>query len=120
MLSNKQREFYFENGYLIVEGLLSDEKLGRARMALEERYVLEGDQAGSESVYSPGVRRLANLFSKGRIWEEIAVEPIAIEVARLTIGNEVRWQAMIRCRVSQQLIRQFMQIDLSSRIARGI
>ena len=94
MLSSKQREFYFENGYLIVEGLLSDEKLGRVRMALEERYVLEGDQAGSESVYSPGVRRLANLFSKGRIWEEIAVEPMAIEVARLTIGNEVRWQAM--------------------------
>ena len=27
VLTDKQRQFYFENGYLIVEGLLSDEKL---------------------------------------------------------------------------------------------
>ena len=94
MLSKKQREFYFENGYLIVEGLLSNDQLKRAREALEQRYVFEGDKAGSESVLSPGVRRLANLFCKGPIWEEIAVEPMAIEVARLTIGSEVRWQAM--------------------------
>ena len=97
VLSNEQREFYFENGYLIIEGLLSGEKLARAGVALEERYVLEGDQAGSEARagYSPGgVRRLANLFSKGQIWEEIAIEPVALEVARLTIGNEVRWNGM--------------------------
>ena len=29
MLSNEQREFYFENGYLIVEGLLSGEKASK-------------------------------------------------------------------------------------------
>ena len=48
VLSNEQREFYLENGYLIVENVLSAERLERARDALEERYALEGDQAGSE------------------------------------------------------------------------
>ena len=95
MLSNEQREFYLENGYLIVENVLSAERLERARDALEERYALEGDQAGSEGTdHQHFVRRLCNLFSKGRVWEEMGVEPIVLEVAKLTIGEDVRWQAM--------------------------
>ena len=95
MLSNEQREFYLENGYLIVENVLSAERLERARDALEERYALEGDQAGSEGTdHQHFVRRLCNLFSKGRVWEEMGVEPIVLDVAKLTIGEDVRWQAM--------------------------
>ena len=95
MLSNEQREFYLENGYLIVENVLSAERLERARDALEERYALEGDQAGSEGTdHQHFVRRLCNLFSKGRVWEEMGVKPIVLDVAKLTIGEDVRWQAM--------------------------
>ena len=94
MISSAQKDFYLENGYLIVENILSSEKLAKTGDALEKRYELEGSRAGSEGSINPGVRRLCNLFSKGLVWEEMGVEPITIEVAKLTIGDDIRWQAM--------------------------
>ena len=94
MISTAQKDFYLENGYLLVENVLSAEKLAKTGDALEKRYELEGSRAGSEGSINPGVRRLCNLFSKGLVWEELGVEPITIEVAKLTIGDDIRWQAM--------------------------
>ena len=94
MISRAQTDFWEANGYLIVEGVLSPERLDALRDALEARLKLEGDAAGSEGSANPGVRRLCNLFSKGPEMEGLATEPIALEMARLTIGHEVRWQAM--------------------------
>lgn len=48
LTSDKQQEFYRENGYLIIENVLSEERLKRIRDAAEERLLFEGDQAGSE------------------------------------------------------------------------
>ena len=50
VITRAQRIFYLENGYLIVEDMLSTEKLENVRDAVEKRYVLEGSQAGSEAV----------------------------------------------------------------------
>ena len=36
MLTQKQREFYFENGYIILQRLLSDEWITRLRHKTEE------------------------------------------------------------------------------------
>ena len=95
LTSNEQQEFYRENGYLIIENVFSEERLKRIRDAAEERLLFEGDQAGSEGAkHGLLVRRLCNLFSKGRVWEKIATEPIALEGAQLTIGHDFRWQAM--------------------------
>ena len=94
MIARALKDFYLEYGYLIVENILPVVRLEEVRDALEERYMLEGNQAGSEGSINPGVRRLCNLFSKGRVWEEIAVEPMVLEMAKLTIGDDIRWQAM--------------------------
>ena len=71
VITRAERNFYLENGYLIVEGMLSTGKLEKVRDTVEKRYVLEGSQAGSEGSINPGVRRLCNLFSKGPIWEKM-------------------------------------------------
>ncbi len=92
--SSEQQAFYRDNGYLIVEGVLSPARLRAVRDALEDRLVFEGPQAGSEGSVNPGVRRLCNLFAKGRVFEEMATEPIVLEMARLTIGPAVRWHGM--------------------------
>jgi ectoine hydroxylase-related dioxygenase (phytanoyl-CoA dioxygenase family) len=94
MITDAQRKFWDDNGYLIVEGVLSEARLAEVRQAIEARFVLEGDRAGSEGSDNPGVRRLCNLFAKGRPFEELGTEPIALEMARLTIGDDIRWQAM--------------------------
>lgn len=94
MISDKQKELWGENGYLIVENVLSAQRLDVVRDALERRYEMEGAGAGSEGSDNPGVRRLSNLFSKGRPFEALGTEPIALELARHTIGDDIRWQAM--------------------------
>ena len=94
MISIEQHAFYRDNGYLILEGVLSPARLTAVRDALEDQLVFEGQQAGREGPEHPGVRRLCNLFAKGRVFEEMAIEPIVLEMARLTIGPEIRWQLM--------------------------
>lgn len=89
-----QWDFFLEHGYLIVEDVLSEQRLRELIETLEARYTLEGDRAGSEGSSPQGVRRLCNLFSKGRALEELAVEPIALEAAKRAIGDDFRWQAM--------------------------
>ena len=94
MISTKQWDFFEENGYLIVAHVLSEKRLNVLREALEKRYILEGDLAGSEGANIQGVRRLCNLFGKGRVFEALATEPIALEMAKRAIGDNMRWQAM--------------------------
>jgi len=94
MISVQQWNFCQKHGYLIVENVLSEQRLEVLRKTLERRYELEGDMAGLEGANPPGVRRLCNLIGKGCALEELAVEPIALEVARRAIGDDMRWQAM--------------------------
>ncbi len=94
MISVQQWDFFQEHGYLIVENVISVQRLAALREALEKRYDLEGEKAGTEGSTPPGVRRLCNLIGKGRAFEELAIEPIALEMARLVIGEDMRWQAM--------------------------
>ena len=86
--------FFLRHGYLIVANALSALRLEAVRETLEKRYVLESDLAGSEGSDIPGVRRLCNLFCKGRALEELAVEPVVLEMARRAVGDHMRWQAM--------------------------
>ena len=92
MISVQQWDFFQEHGYLIVENVISVQRLAALREALEKRYDLEGEKAGTEGSTPPGVRRLCNLIGKGRVLEELAIEPIALEMARLVIGEDMRWQ----------------------------
>ena len=94
MISVQQLDFFQKHGHLIVEHVLSVQRLAALRDSLEKRYDMEGEKAGSEGANFPGVRRLCNLIGKGRVLEELAIEPIALEMARLVIGDDMRWQAM--------------------------
>ncbi len=94
MISRAQKTFWEANGYLIVPGALDAAQQQTVRDALEARLVLEGGDAGSEGSDNPGVRRLCNLYSKGEAFEMLATHPLMLEMARRTIGDEFRWQAM--------------------------
>lgn len=94
MITREQRRFWEDNGYLIVEGVLDAARVAETRAAIEARFALEGAKAGSEGSDNPGVRRLCNLFAKGRPFELLGIEPLALEMAGITIGDDFRWQAM--------------------------
>lgn len=94
LISTQQWKSFEDQGYLIVENVLSAQRLDALKEVLEKRYILEGDKAGSEGSAPQGVRRLCNLIGKDRVLEELAIEPIALEMAKRAIGNDMRWQAM--------------------------
>jgi ectoine hydroxylase-related dioxygenase (phytanoyl-CoA dioxygenase family) len=94
MISEQQWTFYQKNGYLVVENILSKQRLEILHEALEKRYRLEGNKAGEEGSNIQGVRRLCNLIAKDRAFEKLAIEPIALEMAKRAIGDDMRWQAM--------------------------
>ena len=94
MIHHGQWDHFEVYGYLILESLLPPPRLAALRRALEERYTQEGPNAGSEGSNIQGVRRLCNLFGKGRPFEELAVEPVFLEAARRAVGADCRWQAM--------------------------
>jgi len=48
LISVRQWDFFLRHGYLIVESVLSVQRLQVLRETLEQRYELEGAMAGSE------------------------------------------------------------------------
>lgn len=93
-LTHSQLASFDTHGFLALNRFLEPARLERVREALEARYALEGDEAGSEQ---PGtrlhVRRLCNLFAKGEPFLELAIDPIVLAMAHHVIGAEFRWQA---------------------------
>ena len=95
MISNSKKDYFLENGFCILENVISRSRLNKICNALEELIIVEGEHAGSEGAdHSNSVRRLCNLFTKGKVFEDIGIEPISLEFARLVIGNDIRLQAM--------------------------
>ena len=95
MISNSKKKYFLENGFCILENVISRSRLNKICNALEELIIVEGEHAGSEGAdHSNSVRRLCNLFTKGKVFEDIGIEPISLEFARLVIGNDIRLQAM--------------------------
>ena len=94
MLTHDQRTFWDDNGYVVVEDVLSPARVAEVADALEHQLIIEGDQAGAEGSANPGVRRLCNLVTKGPVFEGLATEPIVLAMAAEVIGDAVHWQAM--------------------------
>jgi len=79
-----------EQGYLIFKNLLSLQQIEALLARLEELWAIEGEKAGKENYIEPGVRRLANLASKGSLFREIYAHSRVLEVVEAVMGPEVR------------------------------
>ena len=90
MFLKDQKNFFLYNGYCIFESYISKERLTVIESAIENLVLDEGEEAGSEgSDHKNRVRRLCNLFTKGQVFEEIGIELLSLEFAKLVIGNEI-------------------------------
>jgi ectoine hydroxylase-related dioxygenase (phytanoyl-CoA dioxygenase family) len=86
----EQRTQLDEQGYLIFKSLLSLQQIEALLARLEELWSIEGEKAGEENYIEPGVRRLANLASKGSLFREIYAHPRVLEVVEAVMGPEMR------------------------------
>ena len=75
-----------EQGYCVLPGFLSPVSLDALRSRVDELFVLEGDQAGSEFRQEPGARRLANLVDKGSVFQQLVVMPEILQYVSAVLG----------------------------------
>ena len=99
-VSDQHRAAYVDRGWVCIEAVLSSSQVERICAAFENQLRLEGRNAGSELAQTlpdpsnPGVRRLCNLMSKHDEFLALATHEVAVGFARLTIGENAKWQAM--------------------------
>ncbi len=75
LLSAEEWNFLDENGYLLQDGILSDDELLYLRKRLDGLAEIEGENAGSELHREEGTVRLANLLDKDPLFEKFITTP---------------------------------------------
>jgi len=96
VLSNHQREFYFDNGYLLLEEIISSDWLARLRAATDEMSEQSRELTESNEVWDlekghtrdePRLRRLSSPNDHHPVYWEFASESIIPEVVADLVGT---------------------------------
>ena len=96
-MNEQQHRQLDEQGYLIFRNVLSAAQVETILARLEELWAVEGERAGEENYIEPGVRRLANLASKGELFHGLYAHAQVLEVVKDVMGLDVR-VAMVNAR----------------------
>ena len=100
VLTQAQREFYFENGYLLVPSVISGEWLERLRQVTDEMVARTRSMAESDGVFdleaghsadSPRLRRLSNPVEHHETYWEFASQSILPDVMADLVGPDVKF-----------------------------
>ena len=89
-LSEDQRAFLEENGYLVLRDHMGAELLEEFRVRTDELLESEGVTAGHETPQGGGVAGLADLLNKGEVFTRCYSDPAVLAAARLVLGEEFR------------------------------
>lgn len=99
VITEAQREFYFENGYLLLESVISADLLERLqaathRMIEQSRQVTKSDAAfdlePGHSADTPRLRRLSSPADHDPAYWELATESILPDIAADLVGPDVK------------------------------
>ncbi len=100
MLSDEQRRFFWENGYLALEGFLAPEELRSIRAAVDELVEQAADLSGPTKQYDigpprpgaePVVRRIFNPADADPRLEAIAFSDRVLDVVESLIGPNIEF-----------------------------
>ncbi len=94
LLSEKERSFLDEQGYLPLEGALSTDQVQELRNRFDELVELEGGNAGKEVHQEDGTNRLANLVDKGEMFEICISHPRVLAAMRHVLGTEFKLSSL--------------------------
>ena len=101
VLSEEQRAFFFEHGYLCLEGLVPEELVGRLQAALGElidraRPLTESDEnyvlQSGHSADAPRLRRVYNVSDHHATFWEFASQSIVLEMVADLVGPDVKFR----------------------------
>ena len=100
VLTDEQRRSYFENGYLLVEDIISREWIGRLldtthQMVEKSRSITKSDEVfdlePSHTADDPRLRRLSSPPDHHPVYWEYASESILVDVAADLVGPDVKF-----------------------------
>ena len=77
-----------KNGFVLCKDVLSPKIVKKIYEHVERLYDIEGNEAGKENLFSePGVKRLANLADKGRIFLNFYAHSTILSVVSCLLGS---------------------------------
>ncbi|MFT5365234.1 MAG: ectoine hydroxylase-related dioxygenase (phytanoyl-CoA dioxygenase family) [Candidatus Latescibacterota bacterium] len=77
-LSEKHIHQLDKQGYTVFQDIIDTQWLGALRETFDAIYETEGEKAGVEVAQMEGVRRLADLTNKGKVFDPVYLEPILL------------------------------------------
>ena len=89
-LTKTQQKQLEEDGYVLLEGVLSADQVAALLAQLEKLWLAEGQKAGDENYIERSARRLANLVNKGDIFRPVFHHLWVLEAVRAVLGPHVR------------------------------
>jgi len=82
------------DGYLVLEDYMGERLLSELRERVEQLFLSEGEQAGSEFKQEEQTRRLANLVDKGEVFGRAIVMPEILECVGHVLGPEFKLSSL--------------------------
>jgi ectoine hydroxylase-related dioxygenase (phytanoyl-CoA dioxygenase family) len=93
-LSERERRWLDEDGFLILEDFMGGELLAALRRRVAELFAEEGEQAGREFKPEPGCRRLANLVDKGEVFRRLIALPRLLACIGHVLSPELKLSSL--------------------------
>ncbi len=94
LLSEEERAFLDENGYLPLAGILNEEQVAGLRNRFDQLVEAEGQEGGKEVHQEQGTNRLANLIDKGEVFQICISHPKVLAAMRHVLGPEFKLSSL--------------------------
>lgn len=86
-ISDEQKKQLDEQGFFIVENVLTPEECAQMRDAFERIHAAENDKGGHEVHVEPGARRLSNIFNKTDVFDKCLWIPEILAASHYLLGE---------------------------------
>src|SRR5580704_17680712 len=93
-MTPQDRDHFDRDGYLIVENYMDDQLSGELRQCIQQLFLSEGDNAGSEFKQEEQTQRLANLVDKGEVFQRAIAMPEILERIAHVLGPQFKLSSL--------------------------
>ena len=93
-LTDEEKHFLDENGYLPLSNILTQDQIEAARTRLQQLLEAEGDEAGKEVHQEHGTDRLADLINKGEIFDVTYTHPRVLAGIAHVLGGDLKLSSL--------------------------
>ena len=94
LLTDDEKIFIDEQGYLIIHDILSPDQIQAVRTRLDELMKIEGEDAGKEVHQETGTNRLSNLIDKDPMFEVCITHPKVLAAVAHVFQKDFKYSSL--------------------------